>query len=234
MTLIICAIKPEIKPFLEALENERIEECDSLDVHHGVINGANVMVVRCGAGLEKAAAATQALIEKFQISCMIMSGTAGGVDRELNIGDTIISEEMLYHEGKTALMQSDTSFTKDKLFKADENLLINIKKSIENDPLTQAVYFGRITSGSKFVTGKKFKTVAEKYNPLCVDMETAAVAHVCAINNIPFIAVRSVTDTPKKSGLLNFYKNVVLAANNSFVVVERLLKELETNNTCCL
>jgi len=86
-----------------------------------------------------------------------------------------------------------------------------------------AVFFGRITSGSKFVTGKKFKTVAEKYHPLCVDMETAAVAHVCAINNIPFIALRSVTDTPKKSGLLNFYKNVTLAANNSYAVVEMLL-----------
>jgi len=55
-------------------------------------------------------------------------------------------------------------------------------------------------------------------------METAAVAHVCAINSIPFIAIRSVTDTPEKSGILNFYKNVVLAANNSYSVVENLLK----------
>ena len=231
MILIICAIKREEKPFHEALENVKIEKCGALNVHHGTISGVKATVVRCGVGLEKVAASTQTLINSYKITHMIMSGTAGGVDSKLNIGDTIVSEEILYHEGTTKLMQSDTTFTKDKPFKADENLLSNVKSAIENNPLSQAVYFGRITSGSKFVTGKKFKFVAEKYHPLCVDMETAAVAHACTINNIPFIAVRSVTDTPKKSGLLNFYKNVATAASNSYAVVEVLLKELDRDDT---
>jgi len=227
MTLIICAIKNEAKPFLTALENVKKEKCASLKVYIGTINGIDVMVARCGVGLERAAAATQALIDNFKILRMIMSGTAGGVDKKLKIGDTIVSEEILYHERKTKVLQSDSSFDVDTVFKADESLLLTAKKAIENNPLSQKVYFGRITSGSKFLSGKGFKEVAEKFHPMCVDMETAAVAHVCAINKTPFIAVRSITDTPEKSGLLNFYKNVVQASNNSYSVVEKLLQELE-------
>jgi len=46
------------------------------------------MIVCCGVGLEKAAAATQMLIENYKISRIIMSVTAGGADSELDIGDT--------------------------------------------------------------------------------------------------------------------------------------------------
>jgi len=227
MTLIICAIKNEAKPFLTALENVKEEKCASLKLHHGTINGTKVTVVRCGVGLKKAAAATQTLIDSLPISRMIMSGTAGGVEEKLKIGDTIVSEEILYHESNIKPPQNDSSFDVDTAFKADESLLLNAKKAIENNPPSQKVYFGRITSGSKFLSGKGFKEVAEKFYPMCVDMETAAVAHVCAINKIPFIAVRSITDTPKKSGILNFYKNVVQASNNSYAVTEKLLQELE-------
>ena len=224
MTLIICAIKPEAKPFLNALENVKTEKCKSLKVNHGTISGIKVTVIRCGVGLKKAAAATQAMIDGFPVTKIVMSGTAGGVDSRLKIGDTVVSEEILYHEKNNRIPEHNHSFDEDDPFKADENLLLSAKKATENELSAGKVYFGRITSGNKFATGKLFKTIAEKYHPLCVDMETAAVANVCAINSIPFIAVRSITDTPEKSGIRNFYKNVKLASNNSFRVVEKLLK----------
>jgi len=216
-----------MKPFLKALENTQKEKCGSYIVRHGTINGTPVMVVRCGVGLERASAATQTLISKLNVSRIVMSGTAGGVESNLKLGDTIISEEIIYHDGVIKSLQKDKSFNDNTTFKADENMLLSIRKTVENTPRSQAIYFGRIASGNKFVTRKMFSMIAEKHHAFCVDMETAAVAHVCAINEIPFIAVRSVTDTSEKSGILNFYKNVTLAANNSFAVVVKLLNELE-------
>jgi len=216
-----------MKPFLKALENTRKEKCESFVVHHGTINGTPVMVVRCGVGLERASAATQTLISKLDVSRIVMSGTAGGVEANLKLGDTIISEEILYHDRMAKTLKKNETFNKDTAFKADKTLLLSIRKAVENNQFTQAIYFGRITSANKFVTRKMFSKIAEKHHSFCVDMETAAVAHVCAINKIPFIAVRSVTDTSEKSGILNFYKNVTLAANNSFSVVVKLLNELE-------
>ncbi len=54
-------------------------------------------------------------------------------------------------------------------------------------------------------------------------METAAAAHVCCMNGVPFMAVRSVTDTAADSGMGVFYVNVKTAARHSFEVVEKIL-----------
>ena len=43
-------------------------------------------------------------------------------------------------------------------------------------------------------------------------MESASVAHVCYVNNIPFIAIRSITDTEDHSGVANFEQNCKKAA----------------------
>ena len=226
MTLIICAIKPEVKPFLYALENAKTEKCASLKVSSGTIQGENVLVVRCGVGLKKAAAATQKIIENYSVDRVVMSGTAGGVDGNLKIGDTVVSEEVLYHDtGRIAPYGADI-ISEDTSFKTEGELLLHAKRAAGNESLSQSIFFGRITSGSKFATGKYFRSVADKFHPLCLDMETAAAAHVCCENNIPFIAVRSISDTVEKSGLLTFYKNVTLASENSFSFVEKLLIEL--------
>lgn len=43
-------------------------------------------------------------------------------------------------------------------------------------------------------------SISATFSPLCVDMETASIAHVCYGNRIPYIAVRTVTDTLGKTG----------------------------------
>ena len=47
----------------------------------------------------------------------------------------------------------------------------------------------------------------EKYHPLSVDMETAAIAHVCYANHIPFLAVRAITDTADENSPVHFENN---------------------------
>ena len=54
-------------------------------------------------------------------------------------------------------------------------------------------------------------------------METASVAHVCYVNNIPFLAIRSITDTESKSGIDNFQVNCVSASNNSINILKKIL-----------
>ena len=39
-------------------------------------------------------------------------------------------------------------------------------------------------------------------------METAAVAHCCYINEVPFAAVRTISDTPECSGVKNCFANL--------------------------
>ena len=212
---ILSAIKTEARPFIRALEHLKVSNCGQLIIYEGYLVGKRIALTHSGAGLKKASAAAQALLESYDTSCFVMSGTAGGMDKRLEIGDTAIAVDMVYHD-----MPSET------VYKSDSGLLDLCRKAIERDPPGHTVHFGRIASGNSFIKTKNRETIIERFNPLCVDMETTAVADVCLSAGIPFIAVRSVTDTEKKSGFLVFFKNARRASRHSFIVVKKLLAQL--------
>lgn len=67
---------------------------------------------------------------------------------------------------------------------------------------------------------------ARKYSPLCADMETGAYAHVCYVNQIPFLSVRTVTDTASHEGINEFEKNCETASNISAEIIVKMLPHL--------
>ena len=61
------------------------------------------------------------------------------------------------------------------------------------------------------------------FTPLCTDMETAAVAHVCYVNKLPFLAIRTITDTAGHKAIGEFEKNCAAASAISAEIVCALL-----------
>ena len=102
-------------------------------------------------------------------------------------------------------------------------LLKAAKKALEND---KNVHFGRMVTGEQFITDEGRESIVERFAPLSVDMETAAIAQVCEAFGVPFIAVRSITDTAKHAGTENFEKNVKEAAKLSKIAVMRILERI--------
>jgi len=238
MVLIVCAMKLEAKPFLKALDNKRTEKHAKLRAYHGSIAGCDVMVACCGVGIVRSALYTQLLIDSVEPSYVIMSGTAAGVDMKLKIGDTVVSEEFVFHESIESIASKESvedieempihdKISMDGLpLRADEKLLECAKDALSENPPEHTVYFGRISTGVSFVRGEAFDTITEKCNPLCADCESAAVAHVCQANNTPFIAVRSMSDTREASGLHNFFRYASLASRNSYTIAEKIIAAL--------
>ena len=70
------------------------------------------------------------------------------------------------------------------------------------------------------------KKINEQFTPLTVDMETASIAHVCYVNSIPFISIRSVTDTAAHSGTGHFEENCKKASEIAKDITAALLTEL--------
>ncbi|HIV34728.1 MAG TPA: hypothetical protein IAA11_05665 [Candidatus Blautia intestinigallinarum] len=58
-----------------------------------------------------------------------------------------------------------------------------------------------------------------------INVETASVAHVCYVNQIPFLSVRCITDTPQHSGVENFEENCAKASSIAKDITVALLKE---------
>jgi adenosylhomocysteine nucleosidase len=87
---------------------------------------------------------------------------------------------------------------------------------------------GHGVTGPAFVDNKEFREYAHAtFGAAVIDMETAAVAQVALINQVPFIAFRSLSDLagggPGENEMGTFFQ---LAADNSAAVVEAFVKAL--------
>lgn len=223
---IICAVERELQPYLNVLENKVITRYARITFYEGTIDNIKVITLFCGVCKVNAAIATQILVDKYSVDYIIISGTAGGLDNRLEIGDTVISTEIAYHDVAEGILTEYHPWMPDIYFRADNNLISFSENVIKIFKLPQSVFWGRMVTGETFIDQKGRAEIKEKFAPLCVDMETAAIAHVCYVNSIPFIAVRSISDTEERSGENNFAINCDLASKNSFEVVRLLLKQI--------
>ncbi|MDU4739693.1 5'-methylthioadenosine/S-adenosylhomocysteine nucleosidase [Clostridium sp.] len=94
---------------------------------------------------------------------------------------------------------------------------------MNENAFSQNILFGKIVTGEEFIDNRGRSEIISKFNPLCVDMETASIAHVCYVNKIPFISIRSITDTEDERSVEVFEYNCLMAAKKSIDFVKKLL-----------
>ncbi|WP_102398940.1 5'-methylthioadenosine/S-adenosylhomocysteine nucleosidase [Haloimpatiens massiliensis] len=224
---IICAGDREIEPFLTHIQNCKISEKAMLRIYEGTIDGVSVVTLFSGVCKVNAAIATQILIDTYHVNAIINAGTAGGMDNKVNIFDTIISTQVAHHDVHDNILTEFHPWMSSIYFDSDNLLLDLSKKSIQYKKSDYTVYFGKMVTGEKFIEDNMRECINAKYAPLSVDMETASIAHVCYVNHIPFIAIRTITDTITHSGIDNFEKNCKKASEISKNFVLGLLKEIK-------
>lgn len=226
---IITPVGREFAPYLKILKEPILSKKSMLAFTEGKIENVDVVMVQCGVCKVNAAIATQILIEQYGVSFVIVSGTAGGMDRRLEIGDTVISTEIVYHDVVPEIIIEGHPCMQSEFFYGDENMLGLCRELIEEQEFTQNIFFGRIATGETFIDKEGRASINERYSPLCVDMETAAIGHVCYVNSVPFIAVRSISDNEEKSGVDSFKLNCDKAAENSADIVHKLILNIPQN-----
>lgn len=223
---ILCAGDREAAPFLEILNEEKNTQKAMLTFHEGIIGGMDVVTLYSGVCKVNAAIAAQILIDTFGVDLIINAGTAGGMNPELSILDVVISTEVAYHDVAPHILTEFHPWMENAFFKADPALLQMARKAVDKRPLTGTVRFGRMVTGEAFVTDAGRDGINQQYAPLSVDMETASIAHVCYVNQIPFIAIRCITDDARHNGTGHFEENCAKASAIARDVTVSLLAEL--------
>jgi len=223
---IICPLERELRPYINEITDVKITDYAKLKIYSGLIGKTEIVILCCGMCKVNAAIATQILIDKFNVDSIIVSGTAGGIDPTLKIGDTVISTQVAYHDVSDEVLTKFHPWLKENYFVADTRILDLFQEFCNEKEHVQHVFFGKIVTGEYFVDSEGRNEIIEKFNPLCVDMETASVAHVCYVQQIPFIAVRSISDTENHSGIEVFEQNCERAAINSFNIIFGIISSL--------
>lgn len=225
---ILCAGDREVSPFFPMIEECKVTEKAMLKFYEGQIDGVDIVTLFSGVCKVNAAIAAQILIDAYNCDVIINSGTAGGMVDSLHILDTVISAEVAYHDVDEGILTEFHPWLDSIYFKADERLLAIAKETISHIDTKRNIVFGRMVTGEKFIEDERRDFINEKFAPLSVDMETASVAHVCYVNKIPFVAIRTITDTPDHSGVDAFEENCTKAAQISANIVRALLKSVAT------
>lgn len=192
----------------------------------GKLYEREIVVVKCGIGKVNAAICTQALIDRFAPQFIINTGVAGSMDSSVVIGDIVISDDLVQHDfDSTALGDCEAGYIPRlgaRFFKADERL---IEAALATPLSIYSLLKGRIATGDQFIADAAHKQkINELFDPLCVEMEGAAIAHACFLNNVPFVVIRAISDNSDGSAEMAFEKFLGLAAVNSSLIVEAIIQ----------
>ncbi|KAA1333827.1 5'-methylthioadenosine/S-adenosylhomocysteine nucleosidase, partial [Escherichia coli] len=127
---------------------------------------------------------------------VINTGSAGGLDPKLNVGDIVVSEAVRYHDADlTAFGYAPGQMAQcPAAFMADATLISLAEKCIQSLDLNAVR--GLVCSGDAFINGAEplARIRATFPDVAAVEMEAAAIGHVCHQYNLPFVVVRAISD----------------------------------------
>jgi len=227
---IIGAMHEEVIELREMMTDlEKIEVLD-LVFYRGNLEGKEIVLVEGGIGKVNSSVCTTLLIDRFKVDKLIFTGVAGGTNPEIEVGDIVISNELIEHDFDCTafglkpgeIPRMDTS-----IFKADSKLIKIAEESAHNIFDKKSIYTGRIVSGDEFVAEpSKIKWLRDTFNSECTEMEGAAVAHVCHLFKTPFVIIRSISDKANDDAKTDFQEFVKLASKNSKKIIVEMLKRI--------
>lgn len=209
---IIGAMDEEVISLKRKMHVIEQREIAGMNFFIGTIGDKEAVVVRCGSGKVNAAICTQILVDLFAVEYVISTGVAGGLYPELNIGDIVVSSDTLEHK---------------TYFEADAKLLQIAKEAAENIKGNHKVFIGCIASDDPFICSMRVKEeICSTFTTYCAEMEGAAIAHTCFLNQVPFVMVRVISDKADQSADVNFEEFVDEAARNESKIIEGILHAL--------
>jgi adenosylhomocysteine nucleosidase len=226
---ILGAMDEEVKLIKESLEDLQQVTYSHLVFYTGKLHSHDIVLVKCGIGKVAAAVATTMIIEKFDPDYVVNTGSAGGFDKDLNIGDIVISDVVTHHDvdltvfgyvpGQCAGMPEN--------YVCNEQLIEAAEKSAKQIDGVK-VKKGLVCSGDSFVGSDELAAATLQKFPsmMAVEMEGAAIAQTAYLMGIPFLVIRSLSDIAGKTSTVSFQAYLEKAAKNSAQLVMGMVKAL--------
>ena len=171
---------------------------------------------------------TETLILKYNVSCVINTGIAGGIAHELSVMDTVVSTDAMYHDfdaTEFGYRRNEVPGMGTVSFPADEKLIElavrTYAEGVQSGKLHKKIVKGRVATGDIFVNSSiKKSELKAMCNPACVEMEGAAIAQACYLNKVPYVILRSISDLAENTTEVYLEKEAAL--ENAYIVINMI------------
>ena len=225
---IIAAMQEEMQEIQKIMDDAKKTKIYDLNFIKGKIGNYEVVLVEAGVGKVNAARTTQILIDNFEIDAIINVGSAAAANEKLNIGDIVIANKLVQHDFDITAFGHPKGYISNvgQYLECDKKLVTNMDeaiKKINNNEFKTII--GTIASGDIFCTeiNMKYK-IKSKFNADAIEMEGAAIAQVCKLDNIPFIVIRGISDSPNGNNNVTFEEYLEKASQRCAELIEIFMK----------
>lgn len=227
---IIGAMEEEVAILKEKMEDVRIIKKASMDFYEGTLAGRKAVVVRSGIGKVNAGICAQILADVFSVEAIINTGIAGSLNKDINIGDIVLSTDVVQHD----MDATGFGYRKGQIpqmpvfyFAADEKLRQSAAEVCREVNPDIQVFEGRIASGDQFVCDQGVKDgIVSEFAAYATEMEGAAIGQAAYLNEIPFLVIRAISDKADGSAQMDYSEFEKKAIEHSVKLTLNMLARL--------
>ncbi len=244
---ILAALPQELGDLVAAMQAEgRVETVvlGQREYHVGRAHGVPCVVTLARVGKVAAATTTTALIHRFNVRAVVFAGVAGGVSREVAVGDVVVAQALLQHDldASPIFPRHEVPLLGVTRFAADAALSATLRAACDAFVAARGealnarfrlrgarVHAGLIISGDRFVSSAHEVATLRDALPdaLAVEMEGAALAQVCYEYGVPCAVVRTISDTADDHATASFTNFLTeIAATYSSGILQGFLSAL--------
>ena len=225
---IIGAMDAEVDSLKSAAGVQNTNSIAGMEFCEGTLSEKHVVIAKCGMGKVNAGICAHTLINYFGCTKVINTGVAGSLDDRIDIGDIVISTDAVQHDfdvSPIGFAKGEIPYTGLYAFPADDKLRTTAANAArEAGPLIH-VFEGRVCSGDQFINTKEQRDeITSNFGGLCCEMEGAAIAQVCYLNNVPFVVIRAISDKPNETTTEDYRDFEAKAARLCAALVEYMME----------
>lgn len=191
-------------------------------------HGNLLYVIKCGIGEIYAAAATQLLISEFNIDAVVNFGVVGGLCDSMALTKTCIIKDIVHYD--FGIFENGTMSVKSHASDNFDNNDFYIHTNDELRKIALDLYsdLKEVTcaSGDKFIgDANEKRRINRVYSSDICEMESAGIALVCNLNNMPCIFIKTVSDAVS-GGLDEFHVQFEKSSEICFDIVNSILEKI--------
>ena len=225
---IIGAMDAEVSTLKDAADIRKKTTIAGMELCEGKLGEKAVVIVRCGIGKVNAGICANTLINDFGCTKVINTGVAGSLDNDIDIGDIVVSVDAVQHDFTVEAIgfaKGEIPYTGLYAFPADEELRAAAVRAANEVAPEISVFEGRICSGDQFISTREQKeTITGNFGGMCCEMEGAAVAQACYLNETPFVVIRAISDKDDQSQAVEFATFEKEAAEHCAAIVQYMIE----------
>lgn len=231
---IIGAMPIEIEDLKQKMEDKNGRVIAGMTFYQGKIHGVPCVLACCSPGKVNAAACAQAMAMAYAPSLIINSGVAGGIGREVHMGDLVIAERVVQHDIDTSALDEQIGLIPgiNRVFLSADKTAANLIREAAKRHYQGAIHMGIIATGDQLVSSnQRLEAISREFGAIACEMEGGSIGQVCVLNKIPFCVIRTISDNGNDEAAMDFTQFSDEAAKKSTALLYDILPELRERGT---